>query len=93
MTAHEIAEAARDAAQTMLDLAGVGRYGTTPRVRTRVVTRYKAGSTETFDSIEIAICGYGRGDRLGQSREDKAIRAALATVAAAIAPLSLEIAP
>lgn len=90
-TAADQAASAKEAAQNMLDLAGFGTLCGIRRVVAKVVTRH--GAAGKFQAVEIAICGYGRGMRLGRSREDKAIRAAIAAASAEVdAPYFLEIA-
>ncbi len=86
------ANAAKEAAQNILDLSGFGTLGGMSRVVCKVITRHDT-SARKFYCVRLAICGHSRSAPLGQSREDKAIRAAIAAAAAEIdAPFYLEVA-
>ena len=55
MNSLNLATAAREAMQAVLDAAGEGHYGNMSR--TRAVARTVHGPRNTFTSITIAICG------------------------------------
>jgi hypothetical protein len=88
--ATQTAAAAKSAATNMLELAGFGPVCGLARVRCWVNTY--TGPAGKYQSIGLAIMGHKRGDKLRNTREDKAVRAALAAAAAEVdAPLYLEV--
>lgn len=84
----------REAAFNIMDLAGQGTFSPDPRdtsVRAWLISRRRCDGG-TFHAVGLRIFGYW-GQRLGQSREDKVLRAALAAAAAELheTGVSLEI--
>ena len=84
------ADAARDAARNIMELAGVAQLCGVERVRCYGTT--KMGAIYTFGVVVLQIAGYRAGDALRGTHDDKAIKAAIAAAAAEVdAPLVFEV--